>query len=224
MGILLQIAFQGVTAGEVVARRDDDGNYLAREISTDGLVVYRKIRVPPLPSDVMTEGTGQSIQKPVSDYVQLSDDVFVDLSCFHPLMHINLLMVYAYSARQGIARVELVLNFPRMYADKIERQMELYKGNLTAVTQKLVAEDIFFQSDNEILSFDISDIEIWEKNESYCEFRLKLQSQSRLTVKTRRLNRLMQAEDLVCTFILDKSRRDFNLGSQQEDTKKGHQI
>ena len=220
MGILLQVAFRGSSWGTVLARRDDAGHFLVRELDDNNCVHYRIINSPPIPLDSMSLSDSQI---PVqNDYVQMSDDVFVDLSNFHPLMYISRPLVYSYLTRNNIEQVELLLTFPRNYADKIERQLELCRGNEVGVGQNWVAEDILFYGNDEMVVYNIVAIQVVDRGDSKTEFKLILHSRSKAHKRRQRV--IMRSQDLNCTLVLNNGRRDFFLGTQENENKKGHQI
>ncbi len=222
MGILLNVVFRGKTAGTILSRRDEEGNFLSRETDSAGTVYYQIVEAPPIPVDFYREsgicGAPSGFTES-GEYVQMSDDVFIDLSCFHPLMYISHLLVYSYGVKNGIEQVELMLSFPRGYGNKIESQLDLYSSNRGAVAQKWIAEDVLFQSGTDLAVYDIADIQIISQDDST---ELKLLLNSRSFAKKRRQQKIMQSPDLCCTLILNKGKRDFFMGIPKQVNKKGH--
>lgn len=223
MGILLQVAFKGLSWGTVLVRRDDNGNLLVRELDDNNSAYYRIVNVPPIPLDALNQpGVGvQQADPHQNDYVQISDDVFVDLSCFHPLMYITKLLKYSYRTHKGVEQVELLLTFPRNYADKIERQLELRRGNESGVGQNWIADYIHFDGNNELVIYDIVAIQIVDRDDRETEFKLTLHSRSQADKS--RQQRIMQSEDLNCTLKLNNNgTRDFLLGTIKKVNRKGY--
>jgi len=219
VGFLLKVDFRKCR-GAVLSRQDEEGNFLVKEMDSMGVSYYRVVDAPPIPADVRVCHNASCVQSEDTEYVQMSDDVFVDLSCFHPLMHISRLFVYSYGVRGGVEQVELMLSFPRGYGNKIERQLDLYCSNRAAVGQRLIADNVLFQGADDFAVYNIVNIQIISQEE-LTEIKLLLHSQSMLA-KKRRLNRLMQSNDLICTFVLNKGKREFMLGlGKRKDNKKG---
>ena len=221
MGILLQVAFQSESFGSILARRDVEGNFLVREVSEAGEVSYRIVIAPKIPLDALKQKSAAVHCQSNTDYVQTSDDVFVDLSCFHPLMHITRLFIYSFFVRGSMEQVELMLSYPRGYGDKIDRELELHKSNITGMGQNWIAEDILFYGSDELAIYYVANVQVINRGNKLTEVKLTLHSRSKSS--RRRLRKIMQSEDLNCTFVLNGARRDFFLGSNQEN-KKGHQI